>query len=436
MIGWMDRILRRYTPDPFVFAIALTFLVLVMGVSVTSHTLKEMVIFWGEGFWKLSTFTLQMVMVLVGGYSVATAPLFRKLLASLASLFRTPGQAILATTLVSLTASWLNWGFGLVIGALFCREIYRVIPRANYRLLVASAYSGFLVWHGGLSGSIPLGIATPGNFAEKLIGRTLPVSETLFSSLNLVAVGSFFVLLPLINYWMGTQSKSDHRSLAKLDEFESSDANLGPSQTPAEKIESSKALAWSVGCLGLGYFIIEIARGSFKLDLDRVNFIFFFLALALHGSLRGFISAMTHGAKKAAPILIQFPFYSGMMSMMTASGLAIWISQLFVSVSSPATFPLYTFYSAGLVNLFIPSGGGQWAVQGPVILPAAQALGADLGKASMAVAWGDAWTNLLQPFWALPLLGVAGLHLRDIMGYCVSILVMSGIVLSLVFYFA
>ncbi|MEE2862128.1 MAG: TIGR00366 family protein, partial [Pseudomonadota bacterium] len=118
------------------------------------------------------------------------------------------------------------------------------------------------------------------------------------------------------------------------------------------------------------------------------------------------------------------------------SGLAASLSEWFVSISTAQTLPFWSFIAAGIVNIFVPSGGGQWAVQAPVMLPAAQALGADLPRVAMAVAWGDAWTNLLQPFWALPMLGIAGLQAKDIMGFCVINLVVVGTVVGGVLYLA
>ena len=162
LAAFFDRLMREYTPDPFLLCLFLTLVILLMGVFLTPASSKDMVVYWGQGFWGLISFTLQMVMILVGGYIIAIAPPSKKFLAKIAANVATPGQAIVVITLVALVASYLNWGLGLVVGGILCREIYKVLPTANYRLLVASSYSGFLVWHGGLSGSIPLVIATPG----------------------------------------------------------------------------------------------------------------------------------------------------------------------------------------------------------------------------------------------------------------------------------
>ena len=186
-----------------------------------------------------------------------------------------------------------------------------------------------------------------------------------------------------------------------------------------------------IGALGIAFIIYYFINNGFALTLDLVNFMFLFLGILFHGTPRKYLSAVQEAVKGAGAIIVQFPFYAGIMGMMTASGLAAVISEAFVSVSTADTFPLFAFLSAGLVNFFVPSGGGQWAVQAPIMLEAAEMLGSEPAKVAMAVAWGDAWTNMIQPFWALPALAIAGLKAKDIMGFCVIVLVVSGVVIGL-----
>lgn len=425
-----DRLMRRYTPDPFLFALFLTFIVLGLGFCVTGHSLFEMATFWGDGFWTLIPFTLQMVMILVTGYTVATSQPVTRLLKRLAERAKTPGQAVVITTLVACVGCWLNWGFGLVVGAFTCRAMASAVPTVNYRALVASAYSGFLVWHGGLSGSIPLLLATPGNFSEHLVGRDIPLSETLWMPLNLAAIFGLLILLPLTNLLM---SRHKEDPLYKAVPPEEEDRVKFHPQTPAEHLENAWVISFLTALLGIIYLVVSVRTRTFNLDINALNFIFLIIGIVLHGRPRKFLRATSEAAKKISPILVQYPFYAGIMAIMIKTGLAELISQKFVNVSNEVTFPLFTFYSAGLVNFFVPSGGGQWAVQSPIVIPATIDVGTDMCKSIMAVAWGDAWTNMAQPFWALPLLAVAGLKVRDIMGYCVTILIVSGIFLSLLF---
>jgi short-chain fatty acids transporter len=391
-----------------------------------------MIKYWGDGFWNLIPFTMQMAMVFLGGYVLAATPLVNGFLNGIACRVKTPGQAILITCFVSCTGCWLNWGFGLVVGGLLCRALGRTVPNVNFRLLVASAYSGFLVWHGGLSGSIPLTIATPGNFSEATIGRLIPVQETIFSTYNLLACALLFILLPILNWLVGANDTQNYTTYIKEEDVHEINAPKS-SNVPADHLENSKLICLFAGGAGLLYVAFEFMEGNFKLQLNMLNFLFLFLALFLHKSPKTFIKSLEKGAGGVGAILLQFPFYAGIMGMMQGSGLAEVIAGAYVKFATPESFNVLTFYTSGLLNLFIPSGGGQWAVQAPVAIKAAQELGVDIAKTAMAVAWGDAWTNMIQPFWALPLLAIAGLKLRDIMGYCVMALFVSGVVLSAIF---
>ncbi len=431
--SFFNRIMQRYTPDPFVFTLLMTLAVFFSALGLTSHTSAQLVTYWGDGFWKLTVFTMQMVMVLISGYVVASAPIIDKFLTRLSRQITTPTQAALTTTLIATTGCWINWGFGLIAGAIVAQKIIKTLPAANFKLLVACAYSGFIVWHGGLSGSIPLLIATPGNFTEALMGGIVPVEQTIFSSFNLWLSSAVAFVTVLTNYLM---ARGVHSTPVYLKEENYAQIS-SPAHTkvPAEHLETSHILAALVALMAFSYVGFKIYNKNFSMNLNNTNFLFLFLGFSFHGNARQFIKAVTHAAKKVGPILLQFPFYAGIMGLMTSSDLVHIISDYFVRLSNLDTFYLYTFYSAGLLNLFVPSGGGQWAIQGPIMIEAARVMGADTIKTAMAIAWGDAWTNMVQPFWALPTLAIAGLHLRDMIGYCIIIFFSTGIVISLFFYF-
>jgi short-chain fatty acids transporter len=428
-----NKIMQRYLPDPYLFVVLLTFVVFLFALIATPSSPKDLVAMWGGKFWDLLAFSMQMVLILVTGHVLASSPFFKKLLSHLASTVKTPTNAILLVTIVSIVASWINWGFGIVIGALFAKELARQVKNVDYRLLIASAYSGFVVWHGGLAGSIPLTIATEGHFTQDLIG-IIPTSETIFSPFNLMIVIAIAIILPLVNRFMYNKDEvvTINPELLNYAANEVSSSLEHPA-TPAEKLENSWVVSVLIGGFGLIFVIYHFMTNGFKLDLNIVNFTFLFLGILLHFRPRHFLQAVQNAVKGASGIIIQFPFYAGIMGIMVSSGLAEKISQWFVSIANEVTFPLLAFISAGIVNVFVPSGGGQWAVQAHIMLQA----GADLGIApqvtAMAVAWGDAWTNLIQPFWALPALAIAGLKAKDIMGFCLINLFVTGIIIGGVF---
>ncbi|TMU83962.1 short-chain fatty acid transporter [Bacillus sp. BHET2] len=429
VISLSNRIMQRYLPDPFLFVVILTLAVFGFGLIFTESTSLEMVQYWGNGFWSLLAFSMQMVLVLVTGYVLASSPLFKRFLGFLASFAKSPGSAIVIVTVVSMIASWINWGFGLVIGALFAKELAKRVKGVDYRLLIASAYSGFVVWHAGFSGSIPLSIATEGHPFQDMIG-VISTSETIFATSTLIIVLALFIILPFANRML-MPSKEETITVDPSIFHETASTLEKETLTPADRLENSMILSIIVGVLGIAFLFSYFVQNGFAINLDIVNFLFLFLGILFHGTPKRFLASVQEAIKGASGIVIQFPFYAGIMGMMTASGLAVVMSEAFVSISNDMTFYFFAFLSAGIVNFFVPSGGGQWAVQAPIMLDAAQTLDASVAKTAMAVAWGDAWTNLIQPFWALPALAIAGLKAKDIMGYCVIILIISGVVISL-----
>ncbi|MFV0303775.1 MAG: short-chain fatty acid transporter [Paracoccus sp. (in: a-proteobacteria)] len=421
------RLMERWLPDAFIFVIVLTLVAALAAIVSEGTNPVDLVRMWGDGFWALLSFAMQMLLVLVTGFILASSPPVRAILQRIAALASSRGSAILLVSVVSLAASWINWGFGLVVGAIFAKELARQI-RVDYRLLVAAAYSGFVIWHGGLSGSIPLTIATPGHFTEDQIG-VIATSSTIFAPWNLAIVVAVFIAVPLVNRAMlPLESEQVLVDPAKLGD-DAAPAPLPASATPAERLENSPILMWAIGIPGVIWLALYFIGGG-GINLNVVNFLFLMVGILCHGTPRSLLAALDEGVRGGAGIVIQFPFYAGIMAIMTQSGLAASLSEWFVSISTAQTLPFWSFISAGIVNIFVPSGGGQWAVQAPVMLPAAAALGADLPHVVMGVAWGDAWTNLLQPFWALPMLGIAGLKPRDIMGFCVIHLLITGIIIG------
>ncbi|MFI8751735.1 short-chain fatty acid transporter [Vreelandella lionensis] len=420
------KLVERYLPDPYIFVLLLTLIAAVAAIAVERQTPLAVLRMWGDGFWGLLTFSMQMLLVLVTGFMLASSPPVKRILQKIAGTAKSPGGAIILVTLVSLAASWINWGFGLVVGALFAKELARLI-KVDYRLLVASAYSGFVVWHGGLAGSVPLTIATEGHFSADQIG-VIGTGSTIFAFFNLAIVICLFIAVPLVNRMMLPDEKDSVYVDPKL--LDDEPEPVGRITRPAEKLENSMPLALLVGVPGLLFLLDHFLLRDGGLNLNVVNFMFLFLAIVLHRTPRNLLTSLNEAIKGGAGIVIQFPFYAGIMAIMVQSGLAQSMSEWLVSFATASSLPFWSFISAGIVNLFVPSGGGQWAVQAPVMLPAAEALGADIARVAMAVAWGDAWTNLLQPFWALPVLAIAGLKAKDIMGFCLIQLFITGIIIS------
>ena len=432
--------MQKYLPEPFIFAIILTFVAIAVAIPVCHQSITEVVSNWGGGVWNLLGFSMQMALVLVTGATLAAAPTIKKGINKLASLPKTPAGAIALVTGISAVACWLNWGFGLIVGAIFAKEIAKKLKGVDYRLLIASAYSGFVVWHAGISGSIPLKMASDVDELVKdtngVITSVIPIGNTILDWHNVVMAALVTIALVAINSAM--HPKGENVVVidpALLDDDDSVGANHhSPAITPAMKLENSRLLSALLALLGLSFLIISLFFKHKAFDLGSVILLFLFLGIVLHKTPIAYVRAFAKSVSGAAGILLQFPFYAGIMGIITGVGesgicLGTVVSQAFINISTSTTYPLYTFLCAAILNMFVPSGGGHWAIQAPIMFAAGEALNVDHGLTGMAIAWGDAWTNLIQPFWALPALAIAKLNAKDIMGFCLIDLVVSGIII-------
>ncbi|MDC1144121.1 TIGR00366 family protein [Porticoccaceae bacterium] len=430
--AFFSRVVQRWLPDAFVIAIILSAMVFVSGVIFQGQTVSAMADHWGNGVWKLLGFSMQMVLILVLGTVLAMSKPIKALLKGTAQLASSPAQGVVLVTIVSILALWINWGFGLIVGALLAREVAITVKHSHFPLLLAAAYSGLLVWHAGLSGSIPLKLASSENdtLGQLLNGQLVPLSDTIFAWQNIAIVLALAISLPLLNVLMMPAKQS--RVVLTHNEEPEPVIDMA-SLSPAEKLEHWPIINFLLVAIGVIYLSGYFSAGN-GISLNIINLCLLIAGLALHKSPANFLNAMGKGIGTSSGIVLQFPLYAGIMGMMVDSGLATTMSEWFVHISTAESFPVVTFFSAGVVNFLVPSGGGQWAVQAPIVVPAAAQLGVPVNQAAMAVAWGDAWTNMIQPFWALPLLALTGLKLRQIMGYCIVILIWSGLLISSMIY--
>ncbi len=420
--GGFVYMFERLLPEPFVFAVLLTIATAVLAfIFAPKNSVPEVLAGWYGGIFQIFPFAFQMVLILVTGYALTSSRPVAALLRWLASLPRTPRGAVALTVLVSLATVTLNWGFGLVASALFAREVAKR-HRLDFAWLLAGAYSGFLMFPPGLSSSIALAQATPGsplNIVQKLTGQIIPLSHSLLPAFNLVPAALLFLILPLLFSRMQP---------ADADMQPADQARLQAEDAPRERTRASGLAglldnAWVLNLFlvaaAFGYLGLQMARGSFHLDINALILIFLALGLLLHWRPVAYVEAINGAARITGSLLLQYPIYGGIMGMMTATGLAGVIAKWFIAFSTTTTLPFWAFISSIIISLFVPSGGGHWAVQGPFIVPAALALHVNLAAAAQAVGYGEGVANMIQPFWALPLLAIAGIGMRRVMGFTV-----------------
>lgn len=442
------KFVQKWLPSAYVLSLALTLVAFLGALFLTDSSLMDCIKYMSQGMYSLLSFTMQMVLVLVTGHALANSKPARKLLRYVASLARTRVQAVVTVAIVGCAATYLNWGLGMIAGALVAKEIAKSFKSRNvvvdYAVLIAACHAGNIVR--GPSSSIPLEIAAESSITYEIVGDIVPVSATLFSSWNLI-ITLLIVVAACVTYALMVPKPEDSVEISaalleadmareKAEEEAEKNRPAWKELSFADKLDNFAPLSLIPALIVVVYMVWYFwTKRTLNFGLNEVVLMFFALGAIAHKTPGSYARAIGEAIKSAGGIVLQFLFYAAIMGLVKNSGLVNVLADFFVSISSAKTLPLFTFWSAGIVNIFVPSGGGQWTVQGPIMMQAADTLNADFAKTAMALCWGDSWTNQIQPFWALPALSVAGLGIKDIMGYCFTFAIISGVIISLCFVF-
>ncbi|MBM4368201.1 MAG: short-chain fatty acid transporter [Deltaproteobacteria bacterium] len=422
---------ERYMPDAFVFALGATLLTL-GGALLVDPAMQadpsKLVLAWGNGFWELIRFTLQMCMIVIGGYVLASSPPVARLIERLAELPRTGRGAVALVAFAAMISSLLNWGFSLVFGALFARAAARRRPDADYRALAAASFLGLgTVWAQGLSGSAALQMASPSSMPKALVeivGDPIPLTETIFRWQSIACVAIEVVVVTWVA-WLAAPGPERAKNAAALGVDLRDEAPApGGACTPGERFEHSPALLLPVVLLGFSYLFLSIRARSTgiadalnALDFNTINLFLLMLGGLLHWTPASLMRAVKDATPAAWGVLLQFPFYGGIFGVMTGSQLSHAIASVFVHASNATFYPAVIVTYSAVLGMFVPSGGSKWVIEAPYVLQAARQLGVPDGWMVVSYDLGEAIANLCQPFWMLPILALLGLKARDIMGF-------------------
>ena len=426
------RLVDKYYPDAFLFVIILSILTFVLAITLTGSTSSETLKAWGGGLPKLFTFTAQITIVMITAHALAHTSPIEKLLVKLGDIPNKPVQAYALVTFISGLASLFAWSFGLIVGGISAKFIAigceKKKIKIHYPLLVASAYSGYVIWHMGYSSSAALFVASEGHSLVSRIG-VIPVTETIFNSFNITVALLTLITITIICPLMRPSRDSEIIEIdTKLLKNKCKTKNINEINSFAQRIENNRYLSFLTGISLIGYIFLIYSEKGFFLDLNIVSWTFLSIGLLLANSPIHYVKLVNNAALTVGPIILQYPFYAGIMGIMADTGLIKILADGIASVATSETLGFFSFLSGGLVNMFIPSGGGQWAVQGPVMIQAAETLNVEPYVIVLGVAYGDQWTNMIQPFWTIPLLAIAGLHMRQIMGYTFVIFIVTGVI--------
>ena len=439
---------KKFLPSPFTIAVLLTILTIFLALIFAKPSMIgygdyaiETLQYWEKGVWSsgLLEFAYQMMLILVLGHVlVLSKPVSNLIMKITRHCNDTASSAAIVASLTMLVA-FFNWGLGLIFGALLARKIAEHAQKndlkLNYPIVGASGYMGMMVWHGGISGSAPIKINEVGHLSNIMtnnsfelmhkVPSSIDFSQTIFSFSNVLIFTIVVLVISGMFYVLGKNSQPTEINLSQYKMNQDKKSLI-----KTDRLDNSRILATIFGLLILVTFFYRYfdAIKVLKITPNLINFLMLGLGILFHGSFKNFTSAVVESISDISGILIQFPLYFGIMGIMSSSGMVTQISDFFVSFSTETTLPIVTFFSAGLVNIFVPSGGGQWVIQGPIVIESALKLGVPLNKAIMALAYGDQITNMLQPFWALPLLGITKLKAKEILPYTLLAMLVGSVI--------
>lgn len=405
---------------------------------------------WEKEMWNnnLLGFLVQMMLMLILGHVLALSKPIDRLISKFTSMCTNNATAAFLVTICTVAVALFNWGLGLIFGAIFARKVAEHAIKngikINYPLIGAAGYSGLMVWHGGISGSAPIKVSddnaihqlVQGSMSKEelaAIPAQIPFEQTVFSDMNLFVSACLLLALPLFMYYLGKRSDGELPQLTTIGRTEEENTKV----EGAEKLDHSVMLAVGIGLLIILYTLfkmVDAQSSGFDLSFINPNFINLMLlgmCFMFHKTFYNFLNGVSEAIGGTSGILLQFPLYFGILGLMKVSGIMTDVSSFFISISNETTYPIYTFISAGIVNIFVPSGGGQWAVQGPIVIESAHNLGVPLNKSIMALSYGDQLTNMLQPFWALPLLAITQLKAKQILPYTLGLMMVGALIFIL-----
>jgi len=429
------KLVENFYPDAFIFVIVLSVLTFLLAVFNTDSSIIETFEAWGTGLPKLFTFTAQICIIMITAHALAHTKPVENILSKIGSYPASQIQAYALVTFISGLASLFAWSFGLIVGGIVSKFVAigcaKKRIKIHYPLLVASAYSGYVIWHMGYSSSAALFVSSADHSLIDKIG-IIPVTDTIFNPFNITIAIFTLLIITIVNPLMRPNNDSEINEIDSnvfrfTDKSDSDDMNK-KIRSPAQVIENNRFISFFLAISLLLFIGLIFYKKGFSLDLNIVSWSFLGIGLLLSNSPIHYVKLVNRASVTVGPIILQYPFYAGIMGIMADTGLINVLAEKISSIATADTLGFYSFLSGGLVNMFIPSGGGQWAVQGPVMIEAANYLNVKPYVIVLGVAYGDQWTNMIQPFWTIPLLAIAGLHMRQIMGYTFVIFIITGVI--------
>jgi len=426
---------EKWFPDSYIFALLGVIIVAIAAIGIGA-SVQDVAISFGNGFWSLIPFTMQMCMLIVVGYVVSVSKPVEMLIQKMAQIPTSGRNAIVFVATVSLFISLVNWAMSTVLTALLVIALSkRKELNMDYRAAAAAAIIGMgATWALGISSSAAQLQANKASLPEPLYNLTgiIPFTETIFLPQSMIMTAVLIIVSIAIAFWSAPKGNS----IKTIDEFdihfEDKETEVQSKKRAGDWLENSPILSILIVVLGLIWMFNEFTKSNPIIaisSLNTYNFIFLMLGIALHGTPRNFLNAVSKAVPAVSGVLIQFPLYGSIAFIMTSAmnaqdlSLSHYIAEFFVSIASKETFAIVMGLYSAILGFFIPSGGGKWIIEAPYVMQAAHDLKVHLGWSVQIYNAAEALPNLINPFFMLPMLGILKLKAKDVIGFTVTQLV-------------
>lgn len=409
----------RLVPDAITTSVILMAVLCVAALALGDSVGKTMDAYY-RGLWMLLPFTMQMTLIITLSSVLGATPFFRRAIAALSRLPRNPGEVVAVSTLTTAFAAYLYWGLGIALCPLvavhFAREAERKGIAVDFPFLLALGCGANACWQYGLSASAPLLVATPGHFLENVTG-VIPLAKTIWSPAAIIQEGVFVVLLIAAGcLLMPTRG----RTLSQFADAMQITAEPSPDAAPenfSQKMEQSYLITGLLCVILSCWLYYHFFGKNLGLDINSLNTTLLLLCLLLHRNVHRFTKALQKAVVSAWPVIVIYHLYAGVAGLIQNTAVGDLFARVIASVSTPLTFPLVAALSGAAVAVFVPSSGGQWAIQGYVTSKAAMAVGVSIPRGILALGVGDHMGNLTAPFWYAVIGGMARVDFREFFGY-------------------
>jgi short-chain fatty acids transporter len=421
--GSLERfalLIGRAVPDAITASVIFLFVVAAIALAIGTPGRTVMDAYY-RGLWMLLPFTMQMTLIILLGSALSTSQIVRRIVGSISRIPTSAAGVVSAVVLFGAAVSYLHWGLGYalapVIAVYFATEAEKKGVSVDFPFLLVATYAGASVWQFGLSASAPLLVATPGHFLEGSIG-VIPLRNTIWSPAALFHVVTFTLCCIFFSRWIMPRAPKPISQFPESHKLTEEAIGVGdPPTSFSERLERHRFVMLALCAVLVAWLFYHFVTNGNSLDINSLNTTLLLATLLFHGNFKAFSGAIEKAVVSAWPVIILYHLYAGVAGIIQFTPVGEKLAALAATVSTPYTFPLLTTLAGAVIAIFVPSSGGQWAIQGFITSESAIAAGVSVERGLLALSVGDQLGNLLAPFWYVIIASIARIDFRRCFGY-------------------